>query len=193
MQRCDSCGRSTRALYDQGNNVGYCLSCHERASAIRFQAMNHAVAEMNFLRNQIEDTFGVPRTEGIRLPQPTYYLGNTNNSVNVTDSIVGTINTGVVESLNNSLSNMAINDGLTAKQLETLVTTIGANKELADDIKEGMLESVTFLADQVQAPATNRNKSMIKAAVSNLKTSLATSSDLVTLIPIVLEIGHKIL
>jgi hypothetical protein len=191
--QCDACGTVARAMYDQGNGAKFCLDCHYKASQIRLQTMNHLVGQMNQARNQIEDIFGVPRTQGVQVPQPTYNIGGMSSHINVSDSIVGTINTGVVNSLNSSLEGAAINDGVTAEQLKVLAEGIGASTTVSSKDKEELLESISFLAQQVAIPKATRNKSMIKSALGMIKASVSVSSDLVTLTPIVIEIAKKLL
>ncbi|MBI1952405.1 hypothetical protein HYS42_01620 [Candidatus Saccharibacteria bacterium] len=150
--------------------------------------MNHAVAMMNNLGGQIDEIFGLPPRRGIIVPQPNYFSGNVDNSINIADSVVGVVNAGTVKNLNNSLNNVSVNNPELAARLVVLSHRIATKKELTQEAKEEGLEALTFLSEQAQKPENERNKSMIKSAGKAVRSTLSLAADLMTLSPLVTSV-----
>lgn len=190
---CHGCGRSIKAGHPQGNNVVYCVDCHYKTSQVRLASMNHAAAMINYLGGSMDEIFGLPPRNRINVPQPNYRIDGTSNTINISNSIVGAVNTGVINTLNNTLENAAVNSPELVNQIKEIAQGIGSNSELGDKFKEASLEALTYLTDQSQRPVIQRNRSMVMAAVETVKTAIGSVADLITLTPLLADIANKVL
>ncbi|MBY5698488.1 hypothetical protein [Rhizobium leguminosarum] len=174
-EHCSQCGRP--AVWRVGN-APLCVDCFHKfevARTLDFRiaaiGMNYAAAEMDHLV-----PFGgqSPRIQVPDIPRGTTIL----NNIKVDNSVVGSINTGNVASIDVNISYLkkAGGDEVSAALVE-LTETIARANDLDDGQKQVLLDQVEFVSEQAVKGADGRRPGMISAALSALdSTSKATAS-----------------
>jgi len=133
--------------------------------------MNYAAEEMDHLV-----PFGgqSPRIQVPDIPRGPTIL----NNIKVDNSVVGSINTGNVESIDVNISYLrkAGGDEVSAALVE-LTEVIARATDIDDGQKQALLDQVEFVSEQAVKGADGRRPGMISAALSALdSTSKATAS-----------------
>lgn len=104
------------------------------------------------------------------------------NNIKVDRSIVGSINTGNIKSLDVSLSNIkqSGNEEL-ADSLKKIAEAIVNSKDLKPKQKDEAIEGINFISDQAQEPPESRKLSLLRTVITkqipatiNLSASLMT-------------------
>ena len=179
MHRCSQCGR--QAIYIiEGHYL--CLFCYERFMNIQLQQMQQASQMMNYLSDRIDETMGIRSTARIEISRPVNAGNATYNHISVDRSVIGTINTGLITNLNQSMDK--INNGtdpILAKNLANFINQVLQSKELNKKIKLEITEQISFLAEQIILPPPQRKSSLIKNVLVSLGKSINTVASLVTL------------
>lgn len=138
---------------------------------------NQAAAEMDSVA-----PFGptTPRMQLPELPKGPIIMHN----INIADSIVGSINTGTVHTVDVNITclKQGGNKDL-ADALKRLTEAIANEPNLLSDDKNGLLEQVAYLSNQARSAPKDRTRGMIKAAMDSLS-SFAQSADSVNKITI---------
>lgn len=188
--QCDGCGRLTRIGYPQNleQTIMFCFGCQQLANQDRRASMEHNLVMMNDASNQTEQIFGLPPSDRY-LPRRDTYIkeGDTNNHINISNSAVGAINTGVVGTLNAALDNVSVGSPELAAEIKSLAEKIGESDELKTKDKEEALEALTFLGAESQKEPGARNKTLIKASGKVLMATLSLAANLQTLAPVAVK------
>ena len=180
MSNCSQCGKP--AIVTVGDHP-LCVDCN-----LKFQQaeeINNTFLERraNYLSDQIEATVGLP---GIlpRYPvrQPAVHQGVlTFNNIKVDNSVIGSINTGNVQSIDVAMSHIKAsgNDDLAqeiSKFTEAVIKEAAISKELRDDI----LEQLAFLMSEYGLSKAKRKTSIIKSVLLTIKDTVSTIASLST-------------
>jgi hypothetical protein len=157
------------------NGANLCVECWYKVSVaktleVRLHMImaNQAAAEMDAvtgLRN-FSPKFQIPD-----IPSGPMIL----NNIHVADSVVGSINTGNVQTIDVSISYLDnAGDKEVSAALKTLTEAIANEIALAKQDRDNMLEQVAYLSQQAVASAKDRKPGMIKAALGAISQSAAT-------------------
>jgi hypothetical protein len=163
---CGQCGRP--GLVDVSGAV-LCVDCYykfEVARTLNFRiaaiGMNHAAAEMDAITGLRNFT---PRIQVPDIPKGPFIL----NNIKVDNSVVGSINTGNVQSIDVSVTILreAGNDKI-SNALKTLAETVANSHDIIASDKNSMLDQIAFLSEQAVAAAQDRRPGMIQAAIASI-------------------------
>lgn len=171
--KCSQCGKP--AMYHMGPHP-LCLQCYERATSIYLQQQNQLAAFINYLHDQMDEISGIQSYSRIRTTQPVLHQGDISyNAINVDRSIIGTINTGKIETLNQTMQN--INNHVSpdvAKVLSLFAETMLKSQELSSTEKEDMLEELSFLSEQILTEKSQQKPGIIKRIIDSIQNKVQT-------------------
>jgi hypothetical protein len=150
------------------NDVPICIDCYTKLQTINLAMVRHQMAMSNRAAADLESIAGVrpglfPRVQIPPLPSAPFTL----NNIKIDNSVVGSINTGNVQTIDVSLSylHQAGNDKA-RDALKTLTEAILGAPSIDDAQKNELLELVAFLSEQAAAGAKDRKSpSVIKATL----------------------------
>jgi hypothetical protein len=157
--------------------VALCVDCYHKfevARTLGFRlaaiGLNHAAAEMDSVAPWGPPT---PRMQVPDIPKGPIIL----NNIKVANSVVGSINTGNVESIDVSITylrnagSQKISDAL--KQLTEAIVNDGT---IAKPEKDQLVDQVAFLSEQAVVAVKDRRPGMIKATLGALDHAAPTIS-----------------
>lgn len=177
--KCNQCSNQAIVQYEFGL---LCVDCN-----LKFQQTNAIVTErmerqINFLLDEMEMVSGV-RLGGGRFPERKTAIVHTGNMnfrpIVLNNSVVGNINQGTVNSLNENLQNITIMNEVYARDIKSFIESLVKEEKLNKEQKEDIANKIDFLTQQLQSH--NKNKTVIKTVISSISTIVSISSGLATL------------
>jgi hypothetical protein len=179
MTNCVQCGKPAIVLV--GNNP-LCVDCNLKLQQAINMQNERLVQEMNYLTDMIETTVGIygalPR---YKVTQPVIHKGDlTFHNINVSKSIVGSINTGNVQSIDVAMSHIKTsgNEEL-AKVLGEFTQAVINDTAINTELKNQIIEQLSFLISQYELSKEKRKPSVIKTVLSTIKNTVSTVASLV--------------
>jgi len=183
MSKCSQC--KNQAVWVV-NNSPLCVECYSKFIQSWQSQMNIYMQDINYLTESIESTVGLygmlPR---YRIHQPIHYHNQASqiyNTINVDNSIIGSINTGRVKQIEvamNHIRNLG-NDQL-AEALKELTERIIDSTELDIKTKNELIEQVSYISSQATLPKNQQLSGIIKAVIQSFKNIISTSASLITI------------
>ena len=161
-----------------------CLNCYAVWQRTILDADRMYKQQINFLLDQAEAATGV---YGV---MPRYDLADTVvhegpmtfNNFNVSQSVIGAINTGDAQRIDVSLSQINMGgDNALHNSLAEFTQALINTAELTTATKNELLELLAVIADEAAKPKENRRRSIIKAVLPGIQTAVATASSLMAL------------
>lgn len=175
------CGQCSRPAIVGVNGAALCVECYYRfevARTLGFRiaaiGMNHAASEMDAITGLRNIT---PRIQVPDIPKGPLIL----NNIKVDNSVVGSINTGNVQSIDVSVTVLrdAGNDKI-SNALMGLAEVIANSHDIRAPDKDSLLDQVAYLSEQAVAAAKDRRPGMIRAAVTSIAHGAATVTAIAT-------------
>ncbi len=160
-----------------------CLHCYEKLMKIQHQQIAEHNRMINFLKDEMDEIVGIPTSSRIQMPQPVVHKGNvTHNFINIDRSVVGSVNTGKINNLNQSMNNInnQVNPEI-AKLLSLFTESMLKSQEINKDIKDELLEEVSFLSEQLLAEKSLQKKGMLKRTIESIESKVSTAGTLLTI------------
>ena len=180
MPKCSQCPNV--AMYQvEGHNL--CLHCYEKLKKIHQQEFTNQASMINFLRDKIDESLGMPSSSRIEIPYPVVDKGNvTHTFINIDRSVIGAVNTGTINNLNQSMNNIN-NQGNQeiAKLLSSFTESMMKSQEITKDTQNQLLEKVAFLAEQILADKSLQKKSMLKDTIESIENKVSTVGSLLAI------------
>ncbi len=161
-----------------------CLHCFSKIQQMEAQQQADRMVMMNYLLDSIDQTTGIPSSARFRVPQPVInnrpviQQKNMTNNIKIDNSVVGAVNTGTINSLNQSLNTV---DPKLANALKLFSESVLVAAELDDKEKTAVLENAAFVTEQVGIPADTRKTSMIRNAYQAIRETVSVSASLTTI------------
>ena len=181
MPSCSQCGKP--AIISVDNNP-LCVDCYLKfQQAMQIQDTMY-VQEMNYLTDMMEATVGLygvlPK---YKVRQPVVHQSPlTFHNIKVDQSVIGSINTGEVQRIDVAMSHIKTsgNEQL-VKALKEFTEAVIAETKLDAELKNQIIEQISFLTSQSALPKEKRKSGIIKAvlfAVKNMVSTMVTLSSL---------------
>lgn len=181
MTQCGQCGKP--AVVSVGGNP-LCVDCNLKLQqAISLRDARYA-SEMNYLTEQMESVVGLPGSlPRYQVPQPIIHQGVSHfHNIKVDNSVVGSINTGNVQNIDVTMSQIkAAGDKQLVQSLKAFTEAVINEVKIQKDQKNEIIEQLSFLMTELKAPQETRRKSVIKNVLSAIKDAVSTSTELLTL------------
>ena len=141
-------------------------------------------SHLNLISEKLDQGTGYLVTHArMQIPHPPH-IGEsmTKNYINVTDSVVGVINTGTISNLN---SGIAVAESQGQKEIAIAITEFAQavinSEELINSVKDEITEQLDFILTQVTAEPDLRRTGLIKSALVGIGTAVGTCASLLTL------------
>ena len=171
-KKCSQCGNAEAICEMSGHLL--CLNC-----AYKIKQMNHMelvgyMQQMNFLLGQAEATTGLyglfPKYQIPAAPTIINQQGGiTLNNINVDKSVIGSINTGNIGQIDVALSNIKNGgDDELANIIKEFTEAVLTSIELTIEMKNEIIEQLSFLSGQAAVPKESQKGSIIKTILSTI-------------------------
>lgn len=170
--KCCQCDKTAMfRVGPEGQQAPLCLGCYvlwQRAQAERQDMLGRA---LNFMLAELDAHVGI---SGItpRYPERTAIIqtgGVTLNNIHVSDSEIGVLNTGTIESVDNTLTVLKTEGN---KELAASVTALSEAvikaAELSNHQKDQILELLGSLSEEAVAPKEKRKLAVVRALIAQL-------------------------
>ncbi len=181
---CDQCGRPA-VCNVQGHPL--CVDCHYKVEQIEQMEFARNAALLNFSLRQFHEISGLsgllPPPPQLNIPPPLIHGGSTTlNHIKVDRSTIGAINTGHVHVLNAAVSHFrdAGNSDL-AEKLRDLSQAVIDATDVADGMREEVVNLLAFLSAEASKPAAQRSNPVGKSIMLRIGELLKASQTLVSL------------
>lgn len=146
------------------------------------------MAMINYLRESIEYTMGVPGAQPprIQIPVPVVHnapvMNTTHNNIQVDHSIVGSISTAQVGRINVAMRDISNGGSEEVMQAIKAITEAMVNSdELESSKKDQLLEQMAFIAEQAALPPAQRQASVIQVVLAAVSKTLINVASLATI------------
>jgi hypothetical protein len=164
-----------RAVAASNNGVNLCVECYYKVSVAKTLESRLLMIMANLAADQIDSAAGLigfsPKFQIPDIPSAPMIL----NNIHVSDSVVGSINTGNVQTIDVSISYLNnAGDKKVSAALKTLTEAIANEVALAKQERDDLLEQVAYLSQQAVESVKERRPGMIKAALNAISQSAAT-------------------
>jgi hypothetical protein len=175
---CCQCHKPAIAV---SGGIALCVDCFYKLQVAQTLAARLAIINMNFAADQMDHVSGLknftPKMQVPDLPKGPIIL----NNIKVDNSVVGTINTGNVQTIDVSITYLENAGNTTVSNTLKLLTEAIANEGSISKVeKDHMLDQVAYLSEQA-VNVKDRKPGMIKAAfgaltqTANSVTAIATA------------------
>jgi len=178
MAKCCQCGNNAMFLAGEDHSIPLCNDCHLKFQQALQMQQAALTTGMNFLADMMEATTGVygviPRH---KVPTPVHMQvkqgPTTFNNINVDRSVIGSINTGEVGSIDVAMD--SIGDPQLVKALKDFTEAVINNKEMELEKKNEVIEQLAFLSSQATVPSAERKPSIIRTVIASVASSATTA------------------
>ncbi len=184
-KKCSQCSNAIAIGTIHGHPL--CLDCMHKVKQMEHMDLAAHMRQMNFLLGQMEATTGLhdlfPKYQ---IPEPPPIInqqgGITLNNISVEKSVVGSINTGNIGQIDVALSNIKNGgDNELANNIKEFTEAVLTSTELTIDIKNEIIEQLSFLSGQATVPKENQKGSIIKPILSTISKGIQHIPSLLTL------------
>lgn len=184
-KKCSQCGNA-EAIYEMNGHL-LCLNCAYKIKQIDHMERVANMQQMNFLLGQAEAVTGLyglyPKYQIPEAPPIINQQGDiTLHNINVEKSVIGSINTGNIGQIDVALSNIKNGgDNELANNIKEFTEAVLASTELTIEIKNEIIEQLSFLSGQATVPKESQKGSVIKSILSTIGKAIQQIPSLLTL------------
>jgi hypothetical protein len=178
--KCYQCDRP--AMYQIGEqNIPLCLDCYFKLSQIQQQQTENNERMMNYLYDEMAFTVGLPRM-GPRFPprpQPVVVAGAKLQNIHVNNSVVGTINTGSIGTVDQSISAlMQSGEPALADAIKGLSEAILQSGDLTRNQKNELIESLSVISREAATPPAARQNTVALSLLEKAREVTSLANDI---------------
>ncbi len=178
--KCINCDKP--AVWHMGPKDQGVLLCLDHAKiAQEIQSQQNEIYErtINMLEAQMWDTVGLPR-QAPPFPErkPPVYIRDerTQNMIKIENSgIIGAVNTGTIQSLNVSLTNINQSNKELASAIKSFTEAVIKEPGLTDEQKKEIIEQISVLGQEIEQPKEKQRKGLLKTLMGGIKNSIQTA------------------
>ena len=175
---CSQCG--TPALFRFGDH-SLCVDHYLKVQQATYLGASLSAAMANFMSEEWENATGhiVPAPR-INLPQPPFAGGSISlSNISVANSTFGAINTGTVQHLDAAVTLFkAKGEPKLAEEIARFTEAVLESNEIADELKDSVLEQLKLLVAQAAAKPENRSPGISKSVLAGISRIVAGASTL---------------
>ena len=172
MASCHNCEkRAMFAVGDKRGTIPLCLNCYIALQSVLMRQNEMLERQINYLTDEIESVAGFSSVLP-RFPEQRHLVvsgNNPSNIINVSNSQIGVLNTGAVQTIESSLT------VLRAQAKPDLVAAVKALTEgvidcdnLSASQKEEVLEILGMLSQEAVVPSSERRVAVAKTLMMRL-------------------------
>jgi len=178
---CSQCGKP--AIYEFHSHI-LCLDCTHKVTQIQQQDFENNAVMLNFAADQIDSIVGFPgNSPRMEIPKRIVIKNpQTFNHIKVSNSVVGSINTGNIKSIEIAMSDIKNRgDEEVYQVLKEFTEAIITESNISHENKNEILERIDYLATQVVVPEEQRSKGIIRDVMFKIKESVSDIDSLQSL------------
>lgn len=178
--KCYQC--ATPAMYEIGEqNIPLCLDCYFKLAQIQQQQVENNERMINFASDEMSAVVGLPPI-GPRFPtrpRPVIVAGTKLNNITVNNSVVGTINTGSIGSVDQSISALIqCGEPSLAEAIKGLSEAILQSGDLTRNQKNELVESLSVIAKEAATPKEARRNTVALALLERAVQITSLANDI---------------
>ena len=177
---CYQCTRPAMYLVTE-DNIPLCLDCYAKFSQIIQVELEQHERWMNYLHDQADAIVGLPQT-GFRFPprpKPVIIDGVKMNNITVSNSVVGTINTGSVGIIDQSISAVIQNgDNSLADAIKNLSEAIIQSKDITQNQKSELIEILSVVSTEAASPPEQRKNVVAQTLIEKASSITMLANDI---------------
>ncbi|MEQ1535254.1 MAG: hypothetical protein ABL923_05200 [Burkholderiaceae bacterium] len=162
-------------------SVLLCLDCYFKYNQIQQQQSEDNERMMNYLSDQIASTVGMP-SFGPRFPErprPVIVAGTKLNNISVNNSVIGTINTGSIGTVDQSIAVLAqAGEHELAKAIKALSEAILQSNDLTGNQKNDLVDSLSVITKEAATPKADRKNSVALALLEHASKVTSMANDI---------------
>ncbi|UXA62957.1 hypothetical protein M0D48_08430 [Xanthomonas prunicola] len=183
MAKCHQC--PTLAIYSVGEQgIPLCLDCYFKVAQIQQQQLEELERASNYCTDQIWASVGL-RPQGARYPPrpKPVYVGNAQlNNISVNNSVVGTINTGSIQSVDQSITALVqTGEQEVAKALKALSEAVLQSQDLSNNQRKELIEILGLVAREAAGPAEARKNFAVAPLLERAQVVTGLAADITQL------------
>lgn len=169
-------------MYQVGEqNIPLCLDCYFKYSQIEQCALENNERMINFLRDQIAASVGMPPL-GSRFPprpQPVQIGDVKLNNISINNSVVGTVNTGSIGSIDQSISVLnQLGEPNLAAAIKALSEAILQSGDLTSNQRNELVEILSVLAKEAATPREARKSAVAETLLEKAAKITSLANDI---------------
>lgn len=176
---CYQCGRPAMMRYQQadGRLVPLCLEHGMMLHNMYAQRIRQNVQGINLLREMMDELAGHPRPPtAVQIPVgPIIHSGGlTLNHIQVSNSNIGVLNTGKIESIDTAIGYLSDTGGkAVADALKAMTEAVVASAEATTDQKSELLDLLGVLASEAATPREKRKSKAMLPIIAQVASVLS--------------------
>ncbi|KKU28811.1 MAG: hypothetical protein UX80_C0010G0015 [Candidatus Amesbacteria bacterium GW2011_GWA2_47_11b] len=179
--KCCQCGKQAIVQYQFGP---LCVDCDWKLAQAQESRSQGYERMINYLSDQMDATLGIGRI-GARFPEPKPPVINhapvTLNSIAIDRSVVGSVNTGYISSLEINMSGIQQVNSDGADKIKEFAEAVLKEDRLGKIQKEEIIQQLNYLVEQFKVPAEKRSMAVIKSVGTGIIGLINFSASLVAL------------
>ena len=163
------------------NGHPLCLDCKTKLSQMWQAELADTVNQLNFLLGVAEAQVGIPGMfPRYQAPQPTIQQGSVSfNNINVSESVVGAINTGQIQQIDVAMDKIAIDgNAQLIDYLKAFTEAVLADQQLEGERRDKIIEMLAFLTTQCALPKGGRQPSVVQTVLERVSQIVETVKSL---------------
>jgi hypothetical protein len=170
------------AMYQVGDqNIPLCLNCYSKVAQIEQQELENHERMLNYLSDEISFSFGLP-SMGPRFPSrpKPLHIGDVKlNNISVNNSVVGTINTGSIGNLDQSISVLAqLNQPQLAETFKKLSEAILQSGDLTGNQRNELIEALSVISREAATPPETRQNTVALSLLERAEQITSMANDI---------------
>lgn len=169
-------------MYQVGEQkIPLCLECFSKVQALNQQEMDNARMLANLAIDQMNSQFGflhtIPRMQSS--PVPVVIQGVKMQNINVNNSVVGAINTGVMQSVDVTISALnGIGNTAAADAVKGVSEAILGSSDLTATQKNELIECMNVIAKEAATPEATRSNAVGKSLLEKVIQTVSVANDI---------------
>ena len=169
-------------MYQVGKqNIPLCLDCYFKLAQIQQQQIENNERMMNYFSDEMAFSAGLPPM-GPRFPprpQPVVVAGAKLQNIHVNNSVVGTINTGSIGTVDQSISALLQSgEPALAEAIKGLSEAILQSGDLTKNQKNELIESLSVISKEAATPKDARQNTVALSLLEKAMKVTALANDI---------------
>lgn len=161
--------------------IPLCLECFMKFSQVQQAELENHERMINFIQDEMAYITGLPPM-GPRFParpKPVHVSGVKLNNINVSNSVVGTINTGSIGVVDQSISALVqCGEPALAEAIKELSQAIIGSGDLSANQKKDVMESLSVISTEAVAPPGKRRNAVALALIDHASKVAGLANDI---------------
>lgn len=178
--KCYQCANP--AMYQVGDqNIPLCLNCYAKVAHIQQQQLENHERMLNYISDEMDMTIGIGPMGPRFPPRPRpVHVGDVRlNNISVNNSVVGTINTGSIGGLDQSISTLTqLNQADLAQAFKALSEAILQSGDLTQNQRNELIESLNVISRETATPAEQRQNTVALSLLERAEKITSMASDI---------------